>query len=113
MCTARPLNPTAARADSAMPPISPDDTPRIDSHAHPRELPADALALMDRAEQRHIEFGADWFALLVDAVYARDRQAQQVRFQVLRRGPRVLAVLPLVAHADAPGGEVGALSNFY
>ncbi|MEO6277433.1 GNAT family N-acetyltransferase [Roseateles sp.] len=97
----------------AMPPISRDDTLHIDSYTHPRELPDDGLALMGRAEQRHIEFGADWFALLVDTVYAREPKAHQVRLHVLRCGSRVLAVLPTVAHAGALGREVGALSNFY
>lgn len=85
----------------------------IDTYAHPRELPADALALMRRAEQRHIEFGADWLTNLVDTVYAREPRAHEVRCHVLRRQGRVLAVLPTVAHNGALGREVSALSNFY
>lgn len=81
----------------------------IESHAHVRELPADALALMARAEQRHIEFGADWHANLVDHVYATEPGRPDVRVHVLRRQGRVLAVLPTVTQA----GEVSALSNFY
>lgn len=85
----------------------------VDVYAHPGELPADALALMDRAEQRHIEFGADWFANLVDTVYAREPQTHQVRLLVLRRQGRVLAVLPTVAQSGMLGREISALSNFY
>lgn len=85
----------------------------IESYAHVRELPADALASMARAEQRHIEFGADWHANLIDNVYALNPQAAQVQVHVLRRSGRVLAVLPTVTQAGAPGGEVSALSNFY
>jgi len=85
----------------------------VDTYAQVRELPADALALMRRAEEHHIEFGADWFANLVDTVYAREPQAHQVRLHVLRRQGRVLAVLPTVAHAGPLGREVSALSNYY
>jgi len=85
----------------------------VDSYAHVRELPADALALMSEAEQRHIEFGPDWHANLVDNVYALEPQGHDVRFHVLRRQGRVLAVLPTVAQAGTLGREVSALSNFY
>ncbi|MCH8855563.1 MAG: GNAT family N-acetyltransferase [Proteobacteria bacterium] len=85
----------------------------VDTFAHVSELPADALALMRRAEQQHIEFGPDWFAHLIDAVYAREPDAHQVRLQVLRQDGRVLAVLPTVAQTGAVGREISALSNFY
>lgn len=85
----------------------------VECYAHVRELPADALALMARAEQRHIEFGADWHANLIDHVYAANAQATPVRLHVLRRDGRVLAVLPTVAQSGVPGGEISALSNFY
>lgn len=85
----------------------------VDTYAHVRELPPDALALMSQAERQHVEFGADWHANLVDAVYAREPQACEVRLHVLRRDGRVLAVLPTVAQAGALGREVSALSNFY
>lgn len=84
----------------------------IDAYAHVRELPADALALMHKAEQRHVELGADWYANLIDTVYASEPQAQ-VRIHVLRRQGRVLAVLPTVAQRGALGREISALSNFY
>ncbi|MBI3350401.1 MAG: GNAT family N-acetyltransferase [Burkholderiales bacterium] len=85
----------------------------VDSYAHVRELPADALALMQRAERRHIEFGADWHAHLVDTVYAAEPQRHEVRLHVLRRQGRVLAVLPTVAQTGSLGREVSALANFY
>ncbi|MCY4756645.1 GNAT family N-acetyltransferase [Pelomonas aquatica] len=86
---------------------------RVDTYRHVRELPAEALALLARAEERHIEFGADWHANLVDAVYAHEPQTHEVRFQVLHGQGRVLAVLPTVAHAGTLGREVSALSNYY
>lgn len=85
----------------------------VETYAHVRDLPADALALMAQAEQRHIEFGADWHANLIDTVYAREPQGHQVRLHVLRRHGRVLAVLPTVAQRGALGREVSALSNYY
>lgn len=84
----------------------------IDTYAHVRELPADALALMQRAEQRHIELGADWYANLIDTVYASEPQVQ-VRIHVLRRQGRALAVLPTVAQTGTLGREISALSNYY
>ena len=42
----------------------------VEVFAHVRELPADAQALMARAEQQHVEFGVDWYANLIDAVFA-------------------------------------------
>jgi CelD/BcsL family acetyltransferase involved in cellulose biosynthesis len=84
----------------------------VDTCAHVRELPADALALMHKAERCHVELGADWYANLIDTVYASEPQAQ-VRIHVLRRQGRVLAVLPTVAQTGALGREISALSNFY
>lgn len=85
----------------------------VDTYVHVREMPPDAIALMGQAEQQHIEYGADWYANLIDHVYAREPQTSQVRFHVLRRQGRVLAVLPTVARTGALGREVSALSNFY
>ena len=85
----------------------------VDTYVHVREMPPDALALMSQAEQQHVEFGADWYANLVDHVYALEPLTSQVRFHVLRRQGRVLAVLPTVAHTSALGREISALSNFY
>lgn len=85
----------------------------VEAYAHVRELPAEALALLSQAEQRHIEFGADWYANLIDHVYAHQQQTHEVRFYVLRRRNRVLAVLPAVAQTGSLGREISALSNFY
>jgi CelD/BcsL family acetyltransferase involved in cellulose biosynthesis len=85
----------------------------VDTYVHVRELPADAIALLNQAEQKHVEFGADWYANLIDNVYAHEPQAHEVRFHVLRRQNRVLAVLPTVAQTGALGREVSGLSNFY
>ncbi len=85
----------------------------VDTYVHVRELPPDALALLRRAEERHIEFGADWHANLIDNVYAHEAQTHAVRLHVLRRQGRVLAVLPTLAQTGPLGQEVSALSNFY
>ncbi|MBV8036901.1 GNAT family N-acetyltransferase [Roseateles sp.] len=85
----------------------------VDTYVHVHELPADVIALMNQAEQRHVEFGADWHANLMDSVYAHERRTHEVRIHVLRRQGRVLAVLPIVAQTGALGREVSALSNFY
>jgi CelD/BcsL family acetyltransferase involved in cellulose biosynthesis len=84
----------------------------IDTHVHVQELPADVLALMQKAERRHVELGADWYANLIDTVYASEPQAH-VRIHVLRRQGRPLAVLPTVAQSGALGREISALSNYY
>lgn len=85
----------------------------VDTYVHVRELPPEAITLMAQAEQQHVEYGADWYANLIDTVYAPERHTCEVRFHVLRRQGRVLAVLPTVAHTSALGREVSALSNFY
>lgn len=85
----------------------------VERFSHPRNLPADAVALLSRAEQQHIEFGADWYANLVDNVHAQAPEIHAVRFYVLRREGRVLAVLPTTAQDGALGPEVSGLSNFY
>lgn len=85
----------------------------VDTYVHVRELPADALALLDKAEAQHIEFGADWYANLIDTVYAQEPRKAEVRLHVLRRQGRVLAVLPTVAQSGTLGREISALSNFY
>ncbi|MFG6457978.1 GNAT family N-acetyltransferase [Roseateles sp. BYS96W] len=80
---------------------------RIDSV---RELPPDAIALLDRNEQVYIEFGADWFELLSDTVF---RDGAKSIFYVLRRQGHVLAVLPVGVQQTAAGHQVGALANYY
>ncbi|WP_165917693.1 GNAT family N-acetyltransferase [Roseateles saccharophilus] len=85
----------------------------VETYAHVRELPVDAIALLHRAEEHHVEFGADWLANLIDTVYAREPRLHEVRILVLRRQGRVLAVVPTVAQTGTLGREVSALSNFY
>ncbi|PZP29687.1 MAG: GNAT family N-acetyltransferase [Roseateles depolymerans] len=94
-------------------PLTPLPTERTDVFNSVHELPTAALALLGRAEQCHVEFGADWFALLEQTVYERQAATHTVRLFVLSRGDAVLAVLPTVAQPGPVGREVGALSNFY
>ncbi|PTT83987.1 hypothetical protein DBR42_15410, partial [Pelomonas sp. HMWF004] len=82
----------------------------VERFASVQELPHDALALMRRREQTYVEWGADWFGLLSDAVFQGEAQSA---FYVLRRQGRTLAVLPLGVAAGMAGREVGALANFY
>lgn len=82
----------------------------VESFAHPRDLPEDALALLRQNEQIYVEFGADWFGLLADTVF---RDQAQVSLYVLRRHGRVLAVLPVASQPGTHGLEVGALANYY
>lgn len=85
----------------------------VETFTHVSDLPADAHALMSLAERRHIEFGADWYANLTDHVYAGESSTHQVRFYVLRRQNRTIAVFPTVTRTGRLGRHVSALSNFY
>ncbi|MDY0747264.1 GNAT family N-acetyltransferase [Paucibacter sp. R3-3] len=85
----------------------------VQVYNHPKDLPPTATLLLDRAERRHIEFGADWLANLIDHVHGREPHAHQVRIFVLQRRGRALAVLPTVAQTGVLGREVSALANFY
>lgn len=80
----------------------------VEVFGHPRELPAEAKALMAERERDYVEFGADWFALIADTVYAR---AATLRLYVLSRQGRTLAVLPTVRAAGS--AETLALGNYY
>lgn len=82
----------------------------VDVYAHPRDLPADAVALLKRREQEYIEFGADWLSLLADSVFT---ETGKTAILVLRRQGRVLAVLPSVVQQGTGGREVTALANYY
>jgi len=82
----------------------------VDTLSHPSELPDDALALMQERERDYVEFGADWFKLLVDAVF---KDTRTVRIFVLRRQGQVLAVLPTVTQSGSVGPEVASLANYY
>ncbi|MFN3302174.1 MAG: GNAT family N-acetyltransferase [Roseateles sp.] len=82
----------------------------VETFGHPRELPEAARALLQRHEQRYVEFGADWFGLLADTVFGKDAQ---VRLYLLSRQGRPLAVLPVVSTGGPGHPQVGALANFY
>jgi CelD/BcsL family acetyltransferase involved in cellulose biosynthesis len=82
----------------------------METYAHPRELPEDALALLQRHEQRYVEFGADWFGLLADTVFHAEAS---IALHVLRRQGRVLAILPVARATIAGRTEAGALANYY
>lgn len=82
----------------------------VERVGHVRELPEDVLALMRRREDAYVEFGADWFGLLVDTVFSG---SGQVGIYVLRRLGRPLAVLPIGVQRQDKGVEVGALANYY
>jgi CelD/BcsL family acetyltransferase involved in cellulose biosynthesis len=83
----------------------------VECFSHPRELPADAVALLQRREQAYVEFGADWLGLLSDTVFRGE--VAQATLYVLRRQGRTLAVLPIGRQPGASGPEVGALANYY
>lgn len=82
----------------------------VECFSHPRQLPEDALALLRRREQAYVEYGADWFGLLADAVFRDDTK---VSLYVLRRHGQTLAVLPVGVQGGESGLEVGALANYY
>jgi hypothetical protein len=88
-------------------------TAQIDTFHRVQDLPADARALLAHAEKRHIEFGDDWYANLIEQVYACEPQQHAVGLHVLRRGGTTLAVLPTVQQTGTMGRELSALSNFY
>jgi hypothetical protein len=81
----------------------------VSSVSQVRALPQAALELLAVAESRHIEFGADWYANLVEQVFPN---GTGIRFWLLMAGERCLAVLPTLASHEQPG-ELTALSNFY
>lgn len=85
----------------------------VQRYDHVRELPADALALLARAQQRHVEFGVAWYANLIDTVFAREADVCSVSILVSRRQGRARGVLPTVRRMGPLGREIGALSNYY
>ena len=100
-------------AERGHPAPTQSDTATVQAYAHVRDLPADALALLAEAESQHVEFGADWYANLIDTVQAQAPRSAEVRLHVLRQDGQVKAVLPTVRHARRLGPEVASLSNFY
>lgn len=87
-----------------------DGRPRVEVFNAPDALPADVQDFMDRAERRNIGFGVAWYRNLVKTVYPTD---SGVRFYVLWKAERIIAVLPLRAIKHAGAWKISALSNFY
>ncbi len=83
---------------------------QLTQHAHPREFAPDLLAFFEAAEREDVEFGASWFANLVDQVFPEPGRAV---FYVLRRQGAVRAALPLLRVRKRLGVELHSLSNFY
>jgi Acetyltransferase (GNAT) domain len=69
------------------------------------DLAADAVALLQAAEHSSLQCGADWYRLLAQHVFDKERSA---RWLVLRENGRCTAVWPMQA-----GAAAGSLSNFY
>lgn len=86
------------------------DDSEVTAYVHPDELPQDVRDFLQQAEARNLGFGFDWYRNLALTVYSAD---QTLRFYCLRRGGRVMAVLPLRLEASRFGWQAHALSNFY
>jgi hypothetical protein len=84
--------------------------PRVEVFHDPDALPAAVQDFMDRAERRNIGFGVAWYRNLVKTVYPAD---PGVRFYVLWKADRVIAVLPLRALQQRGVWKISGLSNFY
>lgn len=91
----------------------PSDRPSdcaVEVYSHPDELPEDARSFLQDAETRNIEFGFDWYRNLVRTVY---RDHQGLRLYTLRRGGRLVALVPLRVERSWFGWRAYSLSNFY
>jgi len=82
----------------------------IEFHPHPRELPADVLAMLSAHEASDMEFGADWFANLIDTVFPQEPGAC---FCVVRNQTRPVLVLPLLVTTQGRSRHAHALGNYY
>lgn len=83
----------------------------VDLYRHPDQLPSDALELLEAHERVDMEFGADWYRNLIDAVFS---DSETVCFCVARERGRAVAVLPLVL--DGSGADprrAQSLGNYY
>lgn len=83
---------------------------QLSRHAHPRDFAPDLLAFFAAAERSDVEFGASWYANLVDHVFPEPGRAV---FYVLRHQGAVRAALPLLRVPKRLGVELHSLSNFY
>jgi len=98
------------RGRHALPDEDDQNAPTVEVFHRPDALPPDAQKLFSQAEQRNVELGMAWYRNLVDTVYPK---CPGLRFYVLRHGPQVVAVLPLLAERVALGWRLASLSNYY
>lgn len=82
----------------------------VEAFNHPRAFPADVKQLFAQAEQESIEFGADWFANLIDTVYPQDNGVQ---IHVLRKDGKPIAALPIRLVRTRLANRIEALGNYY
>jgi CelD/BcsL family acetyltransferase involved in cellulose biosynthesis len=83
---------------------------QVDVYPHPQSMPADAIGLLNKAESKYVELGADWFSNLIASVY---KNPGEVAVYVLRRHGRPVAILPTVKKNDTGTQELSSLSNYY
>ncbi|NCT82176.1 MAG: GNAT family N-acetyltransferase [Comamonadaceae bacterium] len=82
----------------------------VQVYRHPREFPPAVREFCAESEAVDIEFGADWYANLVDNVFP---DHPGVRFYLLLREGRPLAMLPLLANRTRLGWKLQSLGNYY
>jgi CelD/BcsL family acetyltransferase involved in cellulose biosynthesis len=87
-----------------------DSLSKIEEYRHPGEFPEDVRRLFAEAETISIEFGASWYANLVDTVYPKE---SSIRFYVLRQAGQPVAALPVLLDRAAGGKQTRSLANFY
>lgn len=96
-------------ADFLAPPAS-QGKQNVEVFLHPDQLPPDVQQLFSRAEQEDFQLGVPWLRNLVNTVFPGH---DGVRFYVLRREGRPMAVLPVLATKVGLGWQVQSLSNYY
>ena len=74
-----------------------------------QRLPADALRLLESAEARSIQLGADWYRAITRSVFTGD----DVRFAIVRENDSCIAVIPCLLRKGAWRRELASLSNYY
>lgn len=95
-------------ARSGEPSTPPHDA--IEFYRLPNELPADALALLERQEAKDIEFGSSWYKNLIETVLS---QHGEVCFCVSRMQGRPVLVLPLLISSKGGMRQARSLANYY
>lgn len=94
-----PMTPTPSRGNRS-----------VDVFQHPDQLPPDVQHLIANAEQENFQLGVPWLRNLVNTVFP---DHGGVRFYVLRREGRPMAILPILATKGVLGWQVQSLSNYY